>query len=164
MAHERRSQRPGDHGRRPPRAGRLALAGILTPLLLGLAACDTGSGSPAPDGPLAPGPDIGIITDRPSPASLAGTWIRDDEVDYLGETALRTTEWRLDGRGTCRLTVTLLTSGSIAPFVDESVCGYEANSRTVTFVFDGDEFEVGWKLDGPDVLVLDGDRFHRLGA
>jgi hypothetical protein len=140
----------------------VALAGLLTPLLLGLAACDSGTGPTGPEGPSAP--DIGIITDRPSPASLAGTWIRDDEVDYLGETALRTTEWRLDGRGTCRLTVTLLTSGSIAPFVDESVCGYEANSRTVTFVFDGDEFEVGWKLDGPDVLVLDGDRFHRLGA
>ena len=41
-----------------------------------LAACDSGSGATGPDGPGGTGPDIGIVTDLPAPASLAGTWVR----------------------------------------------------------------------------------------
>jgi hypothetical protein len=131
------------------------------PGLLALGACDSGSGPVGPDGPGGPGPDIGIITDLPAPANLAGTWVRDDQIDYLGAPALRSTEWRFDGRGTCRRTVTIFTADGLFPLVDESVCGYQADGRAITFLFEHGEVRVRWSLDGRDLLVLDGDRFHR---
>ena len=126
-----------------------------------LTACDSGSGATGPDGPGGTGPDIGIITDLPAPARLAGTWVRDDEIDHFGAPALRSTEWRFDGRGTCRRTVTIFTADGVFPIVDESICGYEADGRAITLRFDEGEMRLRWSLDGGDVLVLDGDRFHR---
>ena len=134
----------------------------MMPFLLAAGACDSGSGPTGPDAPPGPGPDIGIITDLPAPSALVGAWVRDDEVDYRGRPALRSTEWRFDGRGTCRLIVSIYSAELVAPLVDESVCGYAANGRTITFRFGADDrVEVPWRLDGSDVLVIDGDRYHR---
>lgn len=136
-------------------------------LLLGAGACDSGTAPTSPEAPAGGGPDIGIITDLPAPASLVGAWSRDDDIEYRGSPALQSTEWRFDGRGTCRLTITIYTVDAIAPYVDESICTYRANGRAITFRFgvddvgEGDELRVRWSLDGPDVLVLDDERYHR---
>lgn len=115
-----------------------------------------------PGAPSGPDPDIGIITDLPSPSALVGAWIRDDEIEHRGTAALQTTEWRFDGRGTCRLTISVYTIDSHIPFVEESVCTYRANGRTITLFFGvGDELRLQWEPDGRDALLLGGDRYDR---
>lgn len=132
------------------------------PLLIALSGCESSSGPTGPGGPIANPQDTGIITDLPPASSLIGAWGREDEVEYDGADALRTTEWRFDGRGTCRLTITTWIPWSVAPVVEESVCAYRADGRQITFRFGRFEDTLGWELDGRDVLILDGQRYFRL--
>jgi hypothetical protein len=161
MAHERRCERAGNDGGTGPRLRRLALA-CLIPLLASAAGCDSGTGPTGPGAPAGPGPDVGIVTDLPSPLALVGAWVRDDEIEHRGTAALQSTEWRFDGRGTCRLTITLYTIDTFTPFVDDSVCTYRADGRTITLHFGtGDVVRMRWEPDGRDGLVLSGERYDR---
>ncbi len=160
MAHQRWSERGRDRHRRCDRARRLALG--LTPLLL-LLACDSGESPVGPEAPAADRPDVGIITDLPSPADLVGEWTRDEKLDVDGAHLRRTTTWRFDSSGTCRLIVAFFPAAGLAPEVNESVCAYVAHGRTITLRFPGltgDE-RIRWGLDGRHILILDGERYLR---
>lgn len=128
-----------------------------------LGACDSGDSPTAPGAPSAGEPDIGILTDLPSPDRLVGAWIRYDEVERDGIDYLRTVEWRFDGRGTCRRTVTLAVAADAFPFVEDAVCAYRADGRTlaVRFGVDTEPQRIRWAVDGRNVLLLGGERFLR---